>query len=245
MTRARDFADVISGNFAIPTGSLGNAIPADGSITTAKLADDAITSAKIADDAVVSAAIATNAVASDALNITSSDLPSGSVIQVVHGRLSSTVVATGLSGSDYIYDIGLSASITPTSTSSNIIIDIAMYIGGDATASSAYHQAYFIYKGSSQLTESLGNAEGGRRQGTGMINIYNHPTYSQFFVAFLGGRHMDLAVGSTSSQTYSVRTRSYSGGPDIYINRSETFQNGSTDYDAVPQSTITLTEVTA
>ena len=81
MTRARDFASVICGNFAIPAGSLGNAVPADGSITTAKLADDAITSAKIADDAVTSAAIATNAVASDALNITSADLPSGTVLQ--------------------------------------------------------------------------------------------------------------------------------------------------------------------
>ena len=51
-----------SGNFAIPSGSLDNAVPADGSITTAKLADDAITSAKIADDAVVAAAIADDAV---------------------------------------------------------------------------------------------------------------------------------------------------------------------------------------
>jgi len=40
MTRARDFADVISGNFDIPAGSLTNAVAADGSITTAKLADD-------------------------------------------------------------------------------------------------------------------------------------------------------------------------------------------------------------
>tara|TARA_B100001057_G_C22597215_1_gene851342 strand:+ start:105 stop:734 length:630 start_codon:yes stop_codon:yes gene_type:complete len=44
MTRARDFADVISGNFAIPSGSLGNAVPADGSITTAKLATGAAAS---------------------------------------------------------------------------------------------------------------------------------------------------------------------------------------------------------
>ena len=111
MTRARNFADVISGNFAIPSGSLGNAVPADGSITTAKLADDAITSAKIADDAVVaaaiaddavvaaaiaddavtSAAIATNAVASDALNIVSSDLPSGTAIQTVATTLTSEI----------------------------------------------------------------------------------------------------------------------------------------------------------
>jgi len=49
MTRARNFADVISGQFDIPAGSLTNAVPADGSITTAKLADDAVTEAKVAD----------------------------------------------------------------------------------------------------------------------------------------------------------------------------------------------------
>lgn len=41
MTRARNIADIVSGNFDIPAGSLNNAIPADGSITTAKLADSA------------------------------------------------------------------------------------------------------------------------------------------------------------------------------------------------------------
>tara|TARA_R100001460_G_scaffold49880_1_gene88154 strand:- start:4824 stop:5618 length:795 start_codon:yes stop_codon:yes gene_type:complete len=70
MTRARDFADVISGNFDIPAGSLTNAVAADGSITTAKLADDAITAAKIADDAVVAAAIADNSIGSAALDLT-------------------------------------------------------------------------------------------------------------------------------------------------------------------------------
>ena len=82
MTRARNFADVISGNFAIPSGSLGNAVPADGSITTAKLADDAITSAKIADDAVVAAAIADNAIVSAAIAndaITAAKIADGAV----------------------------------------------------------------------------------------------------------------------------------------------------------------------
>jgi hypothetical protein len=47
MTKARNMADIVGGGFAIPSGSLGNAVPADGSITTAKLADDAVTSAKL------------------------------------------------------------------------------------------------------------------------------------------------------------------------------------------------------
>ena len=130
MTRARDFADVISGNFAIPSGSLGNAVPADGSITTAKLADDAITSAKIANDAVTSAAIATNAVASDALNITSADLPSGTVLQAVTTNLKSEFhFGASHSNGDMVIATGLNASITPTSTNSKILYQCVVHLG--------------------------------------------------------------------------------------------------------------------
>ena len=47
MTRARDFANVISGQFDIPAGSLDNAVVGDGDITTAKLADGSVTGAKL------------------------------------------------------------------------------------------------------------------------------------------------------------------------------------------------------
>ena len=193
MTRARNFADVISGNFAIPSGSLGNAVPADGSITTAKLADDAITSAKIADDAVVaaaiaddavtSAAIATNAVASDALNIARSDLPSGTVLQCVtvnypdDFQFSLSSGATGTNGKMEIAT-GLNASITPTSTSSKILYQATIYIG----ASHWYDIGYHVIKnatstsgtsaatttsplGGSYLLNSSGNAIRGQASG--------------------------------------------------------------------------------
>ena len=53
MTRARDFADVISGQFDLPVGSLDNAVVGDGDITTAKLADAAVTTAKMLTDAML------------------------------------------------------------------------------------------------------------------------------------------------------------------------------------------------
>ena len=175
-------------------------------------------------------------------------MPAGSVIQVVHGRLSSTVVATGSSGaSDYIVDIGLSASITPKFSNSNILINVNMYVGCDQTSSSGYQQSYFIYKNGSELDEVNGDEEGVRQGVAGGINMYDPggATQTQYQIARLGGTHMDFAVGSTSAQTYSVRTRSYSSGPTIYINRSQTFQSSGTDFDHVPQSTITLTEIAA
>ena len=175
-------------------------------------------------------------------------MPAGSVIQVVHGRLSSTLVATGSSGaSDYIVDIGLSASITPKFSTSNILINVNLYVGADQTSASGYQQSYFIYKNGSELDEVNGDEEGGRQGVAGGINMYDASAASatQHQKMMLGGTHMDYAVGSTSAQTYSVRTRAYSGGPTIYINRSQQFQAGGTDYDHVPQSTITLTEIAA
>mgnify|MGYP001177052284 CR=1 FL=1 len=169
----------------------------------------------------------------------------GHVLQITHGRLSNTVVATGVAGSDYIYDIGLSASITPKFSNSNILINVNMYVGGDQSSASSYQQSYFIYKNGSELDEVNGDEEGGRQGVAGGINMYD-PTgagATQYALHRLGGTHMDYNVGATTAQTYSVRTRAYSSGPTIYINRSQTFQVSSTNYDHVPQSTITLTEV--
>ena len=62
-------------------------------------------------------------------------------------------------------------------------------------------------------------------------------------VGFLGGTHFDTNVGTTNATQYSIQMRSYSGGPIIYVNRSQSFQDGDLDYDPTPQSTITLTEI--
>ena len=62
MTRARNFADVISGQFDLPVGSLDNAVVGDGDITTAKLADAAVTTAKLTDANITTAKLADSAV---------------------------------------------------------------------------------------------------------------------------------------------------------------------------------------
>ena len=118
MTRARNFADVISGNFAIPSGSLGNAVPADGSITTAKLADDAITSAKIANDAVTSAKLDTNIDIAGTLDSTGAitadaglTLPSG---QGINFSATADTSATGATTASELLDDYEEGTWTPT-----------------------------------------------------------------------------------------------------------------------------------
>ena len=275
MTRARDFADVISGNFAIPSGSLGNAVPADGSITTAKLADDAITSAKIADDAVVaaaiaddavtSAAIATNAVASDALNITSADLPSGTVLQAVTVNLKDEFhFGNGNTRGDMVIATGLNASITPTSTSSKILyqcmvhigcnnwFDIGVHIIKNCTSNSgASSQQNTSPLGGSYLKDSSnadirGAANGSLPQGVGNLNLYGATTGEYRIFPY----HMSLIdhPNSTSQQTYHFAIRWYSWDQTGYqwlsINRS--YQNGAdalNDWETSPVSTVTLLEI--
>ena len=92
-------AIVINGSGTV-TGLAVGGLP-DGTVDAGTLATDSVTAAKL-----------------EASAITSADLPAGSVLQVVHGYTeSSTSVAT----TTYT-DIGLSATITPSSTSSKILV---------------------------------------------------------------------------------------------------------------------------
>lgn len=170
----------------------------------------------------------------------------GSVVQIIHGRLSSSYVATGAVGSDYWLSPGLQATITPRFASSNILISVHMYMGQSTTAA-GYQIQYQILKNGVELTEVNGTEESGRQGVAGRINPYStDTTSSQYRMLMLTGEHMNYNVGSTSANTYSVRVQGYSGTPTIYINRQENYQvdpSTSTNYDGVPQSTITLTEI--
>ena len=184
----------------------------------------------------------------DMSSVTNLHPPAGMVIQVVHGTLSGQVAVTGSNagGADYIVNIGLVATITPRFANSRIKIDVSTYVGADQAGSSGYIQSYMIYKAGSKLTGPTGDGVGGRRPVTGMINLYN-PTSSASVVThrvgFLGGTHFDTNVGTTNATQYSIHMRSYSSGPAVYVNRSQSFQDGDLDYDPTPQSTITLTEI--
>ena len=173
--------------------------------------------------------------------ITSGALPSGSVLQVVHGRMTATYAATGTSGNDYwVTPAALTASITPTSTSSKIIIMVQCYVGTGTATSSGYQLQYQILANGSEVTEVNGDEEGGRQGVAGRINDYGTDNQT-YHMNMLSGVHQH-SPSSTSEQTYTIRFRRYSGDGSVYINRQETYQINSTDYDGVPASTITLME---
>lgn len=170
----------------------------------------------------------------------------GSILQVVQGILGSTFSATSTDNgtSGYLVDVtGLSATITPTSTTSKILIFTNMYIG-TTSVGGGYQQHYVIKRGGTIITALKGTNEGFRPTVTGKVNMYSptaaHNTYS---MAVLSGVHYD-SPGSTSALTYQIAMGGYSGSAVMYVNRSEAFQNASS-YDSIPQSTLTLMEISA
>jgi len=167
----------------------------------------------------------------------------GTVIQVLHASKGDTLAATGAVGNNYWVPVtGLSITITPKSATSKIIIMTHMYVGVDTTAA-GYQQQYRIMKNGS-LSTAVGNAEGGRPQVSGRINMYGAQTTTdlQYRMGVLSGVHQ-VDAGSTTPATYSIELRGYTGSTTVYVNRAVTFQNSGTDYDGVPLSTLTIMEI--
>ena len=122
--------DVI--DFILILGSvLDLGVPSDGTVTTGKIADNAVTSAKLA-----------------------SGLALGKIGQVVTATTSTEVSNT----SGTYADVGLSASITPTATSSKIYIMVSASMAGFTGNSGATNVFSFVrlVRGSTEIAEYLG-----------------------------------------------------------------------------------------
>ena len=169
----------------------------------------------------------------------------GSILQVVHTQKTNSFSGTSTqTGSGFYIDVtGLSATITPTSTNSKILILTNMYIGKTTAGSGGYQQHFRIKRNGTAII--LGDGEGGRPTSTGRINTYSNDTTSgQYQMTMFSGVHYD-SPASTSALTYQIALGGYSGSPVVYVNRSETWQNAANDYDSTPVSTLTLMEVSA
>ena len=168
----------------------------------------------------------------------------GNVLQVVHTAKTSTFVGTSVpdNGGYFIDVTGMSASITPSSASSKILIMTTLYMGV-TTGGSGYQQSYRLKRtiGGTVAFPIVGDAEGGRPRTTGRVSNY---TTNQYWMTLNSGTHYD-SPATTSAITYQVQIGGYSGSPIMYLNRAETFQVSAGEYDTVPVSTITLMEIAA
>jgi hypothetical protein len=165
-------------------------------------------------------------------------MPAGSILQVVYAAKTTSFVGTSVqTGTGYYIDVtGMTATITPKSISSRIMVVVNMYIGFTTTGG-GYNQSMRVKRNGTYPI--LGTAEGGRPTSSGRINMYGLTTYS---MQQFNGFYVD-SPASTSALVYQIELGGYSGSPVVYVNRSETWQVLANDYDNVPVSTLTLMEV--
>ena len=148
-------------------------------------------------------------------------LPTGSVLQVQSGILTATYSQTA---SAYT-DIGLSVTITPSSTSSKILVSLSVALGMTETGVNVRLR---LVRGSTMIGSSTDLANSGfshKEQNT------SGNQYTRFLESFT---YLD-SPSSTSSQTYKVQMyRSNTAGVS-YINRGSTDQSRQNSHITVQE----------
>ena len=165
--------------------------PSDGTVVTAKMQDAAVTTAKIADANITTAKLASSLDLSGktvTYGLTSSDLPAGSVLQIVSSIYTGSNDMSTTSTS-YI-DTQLSVAITPKFANSNILVQMIM----NTQSPSGNRGESKIMRGSTLLT------------GYSWIG----PNASHPIWGVNGGTWLD-SPNTTSAITYKVQSKALSG----------------------------------
>jgi hypothetical protein len=155
----------------------------------------------------------------------------GGIIQIIEAVKTDTFTMTGTTFTDVT---GLSVTITPSSSSSKVLIIPSLSIGAKKGA----RHGYRILRGSTAI--GVGDSSGSRTQYTQQAGNLNSDTavYSNTFF-FLD------SPATTSATTYKVQLRSETdvSGYEVYINRSDDDQDNASYGRSA--STITAMEVSA
>ena len=203
-------------------------------------------------------------------SVPSSKQPAGSVLQCVTTNYPDDFQFT-LSASNNTSDngkmevaTGLNCSITPVSTSSKILYQATIYIGGTLFYDVGYHVIKNATSatattshtdtspcGGSYLSDSSGNAIRGQTsnstpRGTGLVNTYfvagSSATTGNYTIAPFSCSLLDHP-NTTSQITYNFAISWYAWeNYNLYLNRTSENQQQAL-YDTNPVSTVTLMEI--
>jgi hypothetical protein len=154
----------------------------------------------------------------------------GGILQVVSTSKTDTF---STNSATYTTVTGLTATITPTSTSSKILVMVQLSVGMTASQTSYGH--YKVTRGGTDIY--IGDAASNRVQGVFGGYLQANLTNSLFSHSII-----DLdSPSSTSALTYQVEARRGSSATTIYINRSEADADDANHSRGA--SSITLMEV--
>ena len=171
----------------------------------------------------------------DGTILTTTNPKAGNIIQVVQTVKTDT---TSINSATYADISGLTATITPSSTSNKILISFVLQYGGTNNS----YVAFKAYRGSTLLpvgtsgTGSMTNASFGGFQEQGN---------SQFGVQTAAWQYLD-SPSSTSALTYKLQWSSVyqpGGTYQIYLNRPYNADNNA--YNIFGVSSVTAMEVAA
>jgi hypothetical protein len=166
-------------------------------------------------------------VLTNATGLSAAALPAGSILQVVQGAKTDAFTTASTS---FVIPSGLSAVITPSSSSNKILI---MCYTNFAISGDAGHSYAQIQRNGTGI--NIGDAAGSRPRAGVAQNNYGDNSPPSFAMCFLD------SPATTSAVTYSLGVRS-SNGTTVYLNRSVR-DSDSGSYDGRTSSAIIVMEV--
>jgi hypothetical protein len=232
----------------------------DGTVVAAEIASNAVTTAKINADAVTAAKIADNAISEEHLDVTAitghtaettvadgdlvvvhdasasalrkmtvanlvANAGGGKLLQVI--QTVSSTQSTSTSASDVeIYN----AAITPSATSSKILIKVILYIG------KGNNETYWCKRDSTKIG-GVGGSTSTFIRNDSFYNIDDAVSANEHNVDTVAWNYLD-SPSSTSAVTYSIGHLSSTSSPEFFINRGRANATG-----ARATSTLTLMEI--
>jgi hypothetical protein len=158
---------------------------------------------------------------------------SGGILQIVQTiKTDSWTASPG--ANNFTAVTGFTASITPSSTTSKILVMVNAIVGYQS-----YQVKGLLKRNGTSI--GLGDAAGSRPRVSSYVNSYaGTSTNDQYHMLQMAINLLD-SPSTTSACTYTLELGCYSTFA-VYMNRSHAWQNTS-DFDGAPASTITLMEV--
>ncbi len=163
------------------------------------------------------------------IRLNNQSLPTGSVLQVKQAMTDATWSTTSTTMTDVT---GMSVSITPSATSSKILVIVDAHIG------------YSVYAGVFHLlrdTTKIYAGAGGLNRGGLYTNYYEGSGGPDYALLPLTANYLD-SPATTSSITYKLQGASYFNGDIGYLNRTHGNINQD-NRDGLTASSITVMEI--
>jgi len=161
----------------------------------------------------------------------------GKVGQVVQGTLTSVFSSAA---QNVFVDIGLSASITPTSTSSKILVDVT--IGGSGKQYPTMFLAANLLRGSTVIFKGDDGASNHTNH-TFAVSITGGDDLDQNTMGFSSGTTYLDSPASTSAQTYKIQVTNMNNTRSGTFTINRAYASTNQNYIGRCASSITLTEI--